>query len=232
MADDITKKLDELRRQATERLHDARAIVSQMNTVETLFDLELTKLEDLETAALGTPSTGTLTVALSGVEGRGQVGQVQPAKRRQNAAIRPDEFFGVEPMEAAKTFMRSVGHAVSFDEITDAVHKGGAAIKGADWRERLEISLKRSPYQVITVADKTYGLAEFYSEEQLKRFRGSRRSEPESGTKKKAKSKGGWPKGKARGVKPTPARAAAKKKSEAAPTAEADDRTGTVEPVH
>jgi hypothetical protein len=110
-------------------------------------------------------------------------------KRKSSGAIRPDEFFGDEPMEAAKKYIRSVGYAVSFDEITDAVQRGGAATKGADWRDKLEISLKRSPYQVITVADKTYGLSEFYTEEQLKRFRNNRRGDADR-SKKKPKPKG------------------------------------------
>lgn len=186
MADDVTKRLDDMRRRATEALHEARAIVSQMNTVETVFDLPLTNLSDLETSALAEPtSLPPLSMAL----GIGADARNQPTKRRGSVGIRPDEYFGVEPMEAAKLFLRSVGHAVHFDEITDAVQKGGAATKGADWRERLEISLKRSPYQVITVAEKTHGLAEFYSEDQLKRFRSSRKGESDVSTKKKNKPK-------------------------------------------
>ena len=95
-----------------------------------------------------------------------------------------------EPLEAAKKYMRAVGQAVHFDEITDAVQRGGAAIQGANWRDRLELSLKRSPYQVITVAEKTYGLSDFYTEEQLNRLRASRRgSEGSTVAKKKAKPK-------------------------------------------
>jgi hypothetical protein len=196
MADDITKKLDEMRRRAMESLHEARAILSQMNVVETLFDLPLTTLKDLETSAVGAASVPLS--AILGTDSRSQV--QQPMKRSSVAQIRPDEYFGDEPMEAAKKFMRSVGHAVAFDEIAEAVQKGGAVVKGADWRDRLELSLKRSPYQVITVAEKTYGLAEFYTEEQLKRFRG--RGNPTAPTqKKKTKGKGGWPKGKPRGKK-------------------------------
>ncbi len=42
---------------------------------------------------------------------------------------------------------------------------------------------------MITVADKTYGLADFYSEETLKRFRSTRRGDSDAGAKKKIKPK-------------------------------------------
>ena len=92
-------------------------------------------------------------------------------------------------MEAAKKYMRSIGHAIHFDEIADAVQSGGAAIQGTNWRDRLELSLKRSPYQVIMVADKTYGLAEFYTPDQLKRLRSSRRGGDDAAQGKKPKTK-------------------------------------------
>ncbi len=229
MADDVVKKLDELRRQAQELLERARSIVAQMNTVETIFDLPLTVLSDLETAALSDPPYPPFAGApvQSIADQRGPL--AQPQKRRQSTSIRPDEYFGDEPLEAAKKFMRGVGHAVSFDEITDAVQKGGAATRGADWRDRLEISLKRSPYQVITVADKTYGLAEFYTEEQLKRFRGSRRGEPEPQPKKKLKIKI------KRKLEPKPARPAKPQsdvKTEATQGSSGADHDAGSDPVH
>src|SRR5688500_8071401 len=132
MADDVAKKLEELRRQATQKLEEARSIVASMNTVETLFDLDLTELSDLETAVLSSPPLSPASVQ-SIAEARNPLSSPQQ-KRRSSTSIRADEYFGDEPMEAAKKFMRGVGHAVHFDEITDAVQKGGAAIKGADWR--------------------------------------------------------------------------------------------------
>ncbi|HUE86204.1 MAG TPA: hypothetical protein VMO26_09015 [Vicinamibacterales bacterium] len=236
MADDISKKLDELRAQVTERLNEARAILAQMNTVESLFGLPVTSLSDVDLEGPATASSAPLFAmfAPAGTEPRNNLASAP--KRRPSTAIRPDEYFGDEPMEAAKKFMRNVGHAVPFDDITDAVQKGGAAIKGADWRERLEISLKRSPYQVITVADKTYGLAEFYTEEQMKRFRGTRRSEPEPAAKKKAKTKAkAKVKTASTAKKPEPATAPAptKKKAESAPVVEPTSTVGDAsEPIH
>jgi hypothetical protein len=211
MADDVSRKLDELRRQATQKFEEARSIVASMNIVETLFDLPLTELESLATA---TVSGGVLSGSYaSGVvvqpPGDGDVWNQTPTppRRRTGSPIRPDEFFGEEPLEAAKRFLRRVGHAMQFEEIAESVQAGGAAIRGADWRERLEISLKRSPYQVITVSDGTYGLAEFYTEDQLKRFRGTKRSESEPTAKKKPK-----PKAKAKPKAPKQLKAATEEK--------------------
>src|SRR6266545_3334243 len=122
MADDVSKKLDELRRQAAERLHEAWAIVAQMNTVETLFDMELTTLADLETTVVG-GAPMPLSFSVGSAPSAESRNSVQPQKRRGSTAIRPDEYFGDEPLEAAKKFMKGVGHAVGFDEITDAVQK-------------------------------------------------------------------------------------------------------------
>lgn len=211
MADDTThvsKKLDDMRRQATARLEEARSIVASMNTVETIFDLPLTILADLGTAALTTPPPEG--VIKGSVEPWGST----PLKRRSPQSIRPDEYLGEEPMKAAKKYIASIGHAVHFDEIADAVQRGGAAIQGADWRDRLGLSLKRSPYDVITAAENTYGLADFYTPEQLNRLKESRRRGGDSNSTGK-KKKRGRPKGR-------PKQAAKKK---AGPKQQANDST-------
>jgi len=191
MADDVSKKLDEMRRLAQQYLAEAQAIVSRMNTVEIVFDLEPTKLEDLAVAVAGEPVMPLSHMVLSGVDVRGGAPQPSAPKRgRGLAGLRPDQYFGEEPLEAAKAYMKSVGHAIHFDEIADAVERGGAATRGAGWRDRLELSLKRSPYEVIMVSEKTFGLSEFYSEEQLKRIRDARRgTDADSNVKKKLKPK-------------------------------------------
>src|SRR5438045_1484384 len=104
MADDTThvsKKLDDMRRQAAARLEEARAIVASMNTVESIFDLPLTMLADLETTAVTTPPSEGVTKGSA--EPWGNV----PQKRRSLQSIRPDEYLGEEPMKAAKKYIAS-----------------------------------------------------------------------------------------------------------------------------
>jgi hypothetical protein len=168
----VSKTIEDLRRQVTAKLESARSDLATINALEAAFSLPLTAFDDLF-GAVGAATPAPLPP--TGSNGTAPSKTHQVAVRRGTQSLRPDEYLGDEPMEAAKKYMRSVGHAVHFDDIADAVQRGGAALQGAGWRDRLELSLKRSPYQVITVAEKTYGLSDFYSEEQLKRLRTSRR---------------------------------------------------------
>jgi|SRR5579872_4564574 len=174
MAEDnahVLKTLEDLKRQVVSKLEEARPLIVALNGLE---------------AAYGLPLTSLGPELLSGPLAVSQTGQAGPAvpppapfggfsRRGGPASIRPDEFLAVEPMVAAKKYLAMVGQAVTVDEIADAIQRGGADVQGANWREKLETSLSRSPYDVIKVSDKTYGLASFYSEEQLARLRGARR---------------------------------------------------------
>jgi hypothetical protein len=183
MADDtshVSRTAEELRRQVAAKIQEAREQLALLNGLEIAFGLTPTQFGELNgmtaPATMGPPTTG---------QGGGQ-----GIPRRSNPqAIRADDFLGEEPMQAAKKFMAMVGHAITFDEIADAIQRGGAAVQGAGWREKLETSLMRSPYEVIKVADKTYGLASFYSEEQLDRLRGQRRMKRLGAPKPKRKKK-------------------------------------------
>jgi hypothetical protein len=77
------------------------------------------------------------------------------------------------------------------DEIGDAVTRGGAAIKGSDWRDKLETSLIRSTYEIVKVQEHTFGLVSFYTEDQLKGLRETRRQQTEPTTKKRKASRRG-----------------------------------------
>jgi len=185
MADDlshVSKTIEDLRRQVVAKLELARSDLAVINGLEASFGLSLTTFGELAAAPSGATSTTVNGQSPLGVSSKNQ----SPGRR---GAVRPDEYLAEEPMEAAKKYMRSIGHAIHFDEIADAVQSGGAAIQGTNWRDRLELSLKRSPYQVIMVADKTYGLAEFYTPDQLKRFRSSRRGGDDVAPGKKPKTK-------------------------------------------
>lgn len=181
----VSLTLESLKRQLAAKLDDeARRLIAAMTTLESMAGLPPTTLMDV-VPMIGSP--GSL---------QGNNSQNQPAVsaqassgRRSAQPIRPDEYLGAEPLDAAKQYMQAVGHAIHFDEIADAVQRGGAAIQGANWREKLEISLVRSAYGVVKVQDKTYGLRSFYNDEQLKRLRQARRPRDEK-KKKTAKKRG------------------------------------------
>ncbi len=169
MADDnshVSKTIEDLRRQVAFKIDEARMALTGLNALETAFGLPLTQFGEL---ANGSPIPGSQSGPSPATP------QLFGAGSRRGGAVRPDEFLGNEPMQAAKKYIAMVGHAVTFDEIADGIQRGGAAVHGAGWRDKLETSLMRSPYEVIKVADKTYGLASFYTEEQLSRLRGARR---------------------------------------------------------
>jgi len=193
MADEshVTKTIDDIKRQVIARLDEARTALIGLNTVEALFGVPMTTLADLAALPSGTvPAATNGPTVQSGTFGR------------RSGPVRADEFLGMEPMEAAKAYLRRVGQATDFDEIANAVATGGAVVQGAGWRDRLETSLMRSSKGIIKIGEKTYGLEDFYSEEQIRRIRQSRRaSRGERKKKKPAKAKGSAPK--ATAAKPT-----------------------------
>lgn len=151
-----TKTLEDLKQQLAAKLADAAKTLAAINVIEEMIGVARTQMPSMyqldDSATFGGPSTSGKTTS-----------------------IKADEYLGEEPVDAAKKYMRKVGHAVHIDEIGEAISKGGAAIRGADWKERLGNSLLRSTADVIKVQDKTFGLVDFYSPEQIARLRGTRR---------------------------------------------------------
>ena len=84
--------------------------------------------------------------------------------------VRPDEFFGMQPLDAAKKYLKKRGVARAFDEIVSAIRSGGCRVESEDL---LRLSLSRSTYEVAKISEDVYGLVEFYPD--LKRERGGRK---------------------------------------------------------
>jgi hypothetical protein len=168
MADDtshLARTLEDFKRDLAVKVAEARNLLQTINMLEEKIGASRTSLGDLGQEPGNHQAGGPIPAQ----------NFTAPPKRVSALNLRPDEYLGEEPLEAAKRYLGSVGHAVHFDEIAEAVQKGGAAIRGADWRERLETSLFRSATQVVKVQEKTYGLVSFYTDEQIARLRGSRR---------------------------------------------------------
>jgi hypothetical protein len=82
---------------------------------------------------------------------------------RQQTAVRPDEFFTMTQSDAAKNYLKKVGHAISFDELVAALRKGGAQLGGADPKRTLYVSLARNPNkEFVWPSPDHIGLSEFY----------------------------------------------------------------------
>ena len=77
--------------------------------------------------------------------------------------IRPDEFYRMTQTEAAKTYLRKVGQAVSFEDLVVALRKGGAQLGGVDPKRTLYVSLARNPMkEFVWPSEGFIGLSEFY----------------------------------------------------------------------
>src|SRR4029077_7840219 len=76
--------------------------------------------------------------------------------------IRADEFFGLTHADAARRYLKKVGHAVSTDELVDALQKGGCKLGGADPKRVLYISLVRNTRDFVPPQTGYIGLREFY----------------------------------------------------------------------
>jgi len=82
-----------------------------------------------------------------------------------SVSVKPDEFFRVNQTDAARTYLKKVGHSISFDELVTALRKGGAKLGGADPKKTLYVSLARNPKKEFVWPSKDMiGLEEFYAD--------------------------------------------------------------------
>ncbi len=78
-------------------------------------------------------------------------------------SIEPDEFFGLKQTDAAKAYLRKIGKAVLFDELVEALRRGGAKLGGKDPKKTLYVSLARNPRkEFVWPSSDHISLAEFY----------------------------------------------------------------------
>lgn len=86
------------------------------------------------------------------------------AKNGAKTNLRPDEFFGMTYSVAAEAYLSKVGHAVSMDELLDALNRGGCPVGGREPRKTLYISLVRDVRTFVPIAGRTgfLGLRKFY----------------------------------------------------------------------
>jgi hypothetical protein len=80
-------------------------------------------------------------------------------KKEGRLTIRMDEFFGLQPLEAAKRYLKKKGEAATLDEIVAAIQAGGCKVNSA---ANLRKTLTRSTWQVAKVGRDGFGLVEFY----------------------------------------------------------------------
>jgi hypothetical protein len=82
--------------------------------------------------------------------------------------VKDGEFYGLEPLDAAKRFLKRKGEAATLTVIIDALKTGGVIAN----EDTLRMSLSRSTWDVAKVGEDLYGLLEFYPH--VKRGRGKK----------------------------------------------------------
>lgn len=169
----VVQTLEEFKQQLAAKLGEVRRILNLINTLEESYGQTKTTLSELGEN--------------SQIEAQGTALPPPLAPGRHTREVRLDEFLGDQPLIAAKKYLKRVGHAVPFDEIASAIQRGGAAIRGSDWRENLQTSLIRSTFDIVKIQEGVFGLTEFYTPEQLQGLRSTRRR---IGPVKKGKKRG------------------------------------------
>lgn len=76
--------------------------------------------------------------------------------------IRPDEFFAMTISDAARAYLTKVGHAVTIDNLIEALRAGGCKLSGANPKKVLYISLVRNTRDFVPVGSGFLGLRSFY----------------------------------------------------------------------
>src|SRR5207253_9500400 len=111
--DHARKMLDELRADVAEHVEQARRAVDMMNLIEEKYRAPQTDFGDLLTGIA--PETLAEIASESAPSDRPTARPA--ASGRSGVAVRPDQFMGRPPLEAAKMYLGQRGHAATIDEI-------------------------------------------------------------------------------------------------------------------
>jgi hypothetical protein len=85
-----------------------------------------------------------------------------PGSNGGRPTIRPDEFFGTTHADAARRYLKRVGHAVSFAELVEVLRKGGCKLTSSEPEKVLWISLIKNSRDFVPPQPGYVGLREFY----------------------------------------------------------------------
>jgi hypothetical protein len=156
--DHLRKTLEYYRQQYRGKIAEMRPQLEQMSSLELMIrqlERELGEDHSIDQSEISLNLLDGFKLADSFAANRQSAGSV---------SVRPDEFFTMTQSDAAKAYLKKVGHAISFDELVAALRRGGAQLGGADPKRTLYVSLARNPYkEFVWPSDDHIGLAEFYA---------------------------------------------------------------------
>jgi len=145
MSDAMRQAVDELRAKVSELAKDIRGDPRMQDALR-----QLAVLNGMEQLIGESPTT------------LGDLLDLESQKADSKPSLAPDEFHLLEPLEAAKRYLRLVGKpARTLDEIVAAITTHGGRVPSTG---KLKTQLTRSTYQVAKVGKDRWGLAEWYKE--------------------------------------------------------------------
>jgi hypothetical protein len=145
----LRETLEHFRAQEKKLLDDLRSVRLTVRSIERELGIQGQEPDSLDSSDSGS----TIDVGVPSASGSLIGGK---------PAIRPDEFFGLTQADAARRYLKKVGHAVSFDELADQLRQGGCKLSGANAKQVLYISLIRNTRDFVPPRPGFVGLREFY----------------------------------------------------------------------
>jgi hypothetical protein len=93
-----------------------------------------------------------------------EFGPTAQAPSGMRTGVRADEFVGETYSGAARAYLEKVGHAVSMDDLLDALNRGGCPVGGKEPKKTLYISLIRDVRTFVPIPGRSgfLGLRKFY----------------------------------------------------------------------
>jgi hypothetical protein len=156
--DHLRKTLDYYRQQRQQKIADMRPQLEQLRSLELM-------IRQLERELGEAPASAELSEVPLALSDNFTMADSLATNNRSSApvSVRPDEFFTMTQSEAAKAYLKKVGHAISFDELVAALRRGGAQLGGADPKRTLYVSLARNPNkEFVWPSTDHIGLSDFY----------------------------------------------------------------------
>ena len=127
----LTQTLEHFKQQRQKKLDELLTELGALDTTIRQIQMQLGQAPDSsDLASLGLP---LLAESLKPQSSQGQTGTFLPS---------PDEFFNTSQSDAAKAFLKRIGHAVALDELVTGLKSGGCKVGGI--RSKNERSIFRS----------------------------------------------------------------------------------------
>jgi len=161
MSDELTGAIAALKSKAQSQVEALRSLPEMAELIKV--HSALNTLEGL----CGTPKTPLSD--LFGLESS------EPAEK-QSALVKPGEFFGKKPLEAAKIYLkRRSREPATLEEIVENLAIGSCEVKS---KEDLRVSLGRSTFEIARLNDNLFGMLEWYPDVMNQRLATMRKRGP------------------------------------------------------